>query len=217
MKKPAELHSPDRILTAAEKLFGEFGYRSVSLRQVTDEAGVNLAAVNYHFGSKEELYRQILRRRLAPLNRERLELLTQAQQLAGDQPVPLPAILDTFIRPLMRRAADAAPGGSAFLRLISRDLVDPQPFMKVELLREFEPLVARYSSALHQALPGLPSIELFWRLQFTIGALLYLAARHHDLGQAARGLHPDENVDSCIRHLVQFCAAGLGGPMAAPS
>lgn len=202
----------DSVLNAAELLFGDHGFPSASLRQITDKAGVNLAAVNYHFRSKEDLYRQVLFRRLRPVNAERLTLLTQAEQLAGDQPVPLRAVLETFIRPLLRRADDPASGGIPFLRLLSRDLLDPQPFLSEELVREFEPLMTRYTHAFSQALPGLPPLELFWRTQFALGAQLYVAARQHDFDRRSRSFGPTDSGEGCIRRLVDFCAAGLGSP-----
>jgi AcrR family transcriptional regulator len=203
----------EHILKAAEHLFGQHGFSCASLRQITDEAGVNLAAVNYYFGSKEDLYKQMLFRRVRPVNEERLNLLTQAEQLAGDQPVPLRSVLDTFIRPLLRRAADSALGGMSFLRLISRDLTDPQPFMLDEMAREFDPLVTRYTHVLTQALPGTPLPELFWRMQFTIGAVLYAAAHQHDFERISHGLCRGDDFDGCIHRLIDFCAAGLGAPL----
>jgi AcrR family transcriptional regulator len=205
----------DHILEAAERLFGQHGFSCASLRQITDEAGVNLAAVNYYFGSKEDLYKEVLFRRVRPVNEERLTLLTQTEQLAGDQPVPLRSVLDTFIRPLLRRAADQALGGMPFLRLISRDLTDPQPFLLDEMAREFDPLVTRYTQALTQALPGMPLPELFWRMQFAIGALLYAAAHQHDFERVSHGLCRGNDFDGCIARLVDFCAAGLGAPLPA--
>jgi AcrR family transcriptional regulator len=202
----------DRVCDAAERLFAQHGFSNTSLRQITDEAGVNLAAVNYYFGSKEDLYREVLLRRLRPMNAERLNLLTQAEQLAGDQPVPVRAILGTFIRPLLRRAADAASGGQSFLRLISRDLMDPPPFMQDEIARELEPLVARYTHALVQARPDLPRSELYWQMQFVIGAVLYTAAHQHDFERLSPGLCREDGLDGCIRRLVDFCTAGLGAP-----
>jgi AcrR family transcriptional regulator len=202
----------ERILQTAEHLFGQHGFSAASLRQITDEAGVNLAAVNYHFGAKEELYRQVLLRRIRPLNEERLILLTQAEQLAGDRPVPLRAIVDAFVRPLLRRAADKTPGGISFLRLISRDVTDPRPFMLSELANEFEPVVTRYTHALAQALPGVPLAEIIWRMQFIIGALLYVAAHQQEFERVSHGLCDGDDLDGLIRHLIDFCAAGLCAP-----
>lgn len=207
----------DRVIDAAEAVFGEHGYHRASLRIITRQARVNLASVNYHFGSKEDLYRQIVLRHLRPLNEERLALLAQAEQLAGDQPVPLRAVLDTFVRPLLRRAAIAAPGGRSFLRLVGRDLADPPPFMRQLLLEESAPLMARYAGVLSQTLPGLPVSELYWRMQFTVGSLLHVAAHQHDLSRLTQGHCQADDGEACIRRLLDFCAAGLGASLSSPA
>jgi len=209
MKKESA-NAPDRILDAAERAFGQHGFPRTSLRRITLQARVNLAAVNYHFGSKEELYRQVVTRHLRPLNEERAALLAQAEQLAGDQPVPLRAVLDTFLRPVLRRAADGAPGGRAFLRLLSRDLLDPPPFLQAALAEEFAPLMKRYAGILRPTLPGVPPAELFWRMQFTVGAMLFVAARQHDLAPPAESHDAGNDWDACIRRLIDFCTAGFG-------
>jgi len=193
-------------------MFGEHGFQRASLRTITRHAKANLASVNYHFGCKEDLYRQIVLRHLRPMNEERMALLAQAEQLAGDQPVPLRAVLDTFIRPLLRRAATAAPGGRSFLRLASRDFTDPPPFMRQVMIGEFAPLLARYAGVLGQTLPGLPVPELYWRMQFTTGTLLHVAAHQHDLSQLSQGHCQTDDGEACIRRLLDFCAAGFGAP-----
>jgi AcrR family transcriptional regulator len=211
---PTESQSTrDRVLDTAERLFGQQGFPCSSLRQITNEAGVNLAAVNYYFGSKEELYKAVLLRRIRPVNEERMRLLADAEQLAGDQPVPIRSILEVFIRPLLRRAADGSAAGLSFLRLVSRDLTDPQPFMAAEMAREFDPLVERFTGALTQALSDIPLPELFWRMQFAIGGMLHAAAHQHDFERTSRGLCRGGDLDGCIQRLIDFCAAGLATPL----
>jgi AcrR family transcriptional regulator len=213
---PTESQSTrDRLLDAAERLFGQQGFPCSSLRQITDEAGVNLAAVNYHFRSKEELYKAVLLRRIRPVNDERMKLLTDAEQLAGDQPVPIRSILEVFIRPLLRRAADGSLAGLSFLRLISRDLTDPQPFMVAEMVKEFDPLVGRFARALTQALPDIPLPELFWRMQFSIGGMLYAAAHQRDFERTSCGLCRGDDLEGCVQRLIDFCAAGLAAQFSA--
>ena len=197
------------IADAAESLFGERGFVGTSLRQITDKAGVNLAAVNYHFHSKEDLYRQVLFGRLRPINAERLALLAQAEQLAGDHPVPFRAVLDTFVRPWLRHASEPASGGILSLRLLSRELIDPQPFLQDELARELEPLMTRYTQVLGSSLPGVPPPELFWRLQFSLGTLLSMAVRWQDLHRVAFGPGAKSGGEDSVRRLIGFCAAGL--------
>jgi hypothetical protein len=100
-----------------------------------------------------------------------------------------------------------------FLRLISRDLTDPQPFMLDEMVQEFDPLVARYTRVLTQTLPGIPLPELFWRMQFTIGGMLYAAAHQHDFERTSCGLCQGNDLDGCLRRLIDFCEAGLQAPL----
>ncbi len=205
-----------RIINTAERLFGEQGFQRTSLRQVTDEAGVNLAAVNYHFGSKENLYRAVLIRHVQPLNEERMKLLTQAEQLSGEQPVPVRSVLETFIRPLLRRAMDGSAKGLSLLKLIGRDMAAPQPFMIAETAEESELLLRRYTTILAQTLPGLPPPELFWRMQFAVGGILHAAAHQRDFERASGGLYQDNDRECRLRRLVDFCAAGLEAPPPAP-
>src|ERR687891_1473936 len=87
----------ERILDAAEQRFSEEGFAGTSLREITALAGVNVAAVNYHFGSKEELLRAVLSRIVEPVNRERLELLQRAEEAAAPHPSPVEAILEAFL------------------------------------------------------------------------------------------------------------------------
>jgi AcrR family transcriptional regulator len=203
----------EKILDVAERLFGQQGFPCTSLRQITDEAGVNLAAVNYHFGSKEDLYKNVLIRRLRPVNEERMKLLTHAEQLAGEQPVPIRSILETFIRPLLRHAMGDSVGGVSLLRLLSRDMTDPQPFMIAEMAKEFDAVVERYTRVLTQTLPDIPLPELFWRMQFTIGGIIHAAAHQHDFERTSCGLCRGDDFDGCLRRLIDFCAAGLAAPL----
>src|SRR5512134_142774 len=101
-----------RILDAAEELFMEHGFEATSLRSLTASAGVNLAAVNYHFGSKEELFQAVLTRRLDPMNLERIDLLTALEKAAAPRPVPCERILGAMLIPPLKLARDHERGGS---------------------------------------------------------------------------------------------------------
>src|SRR3954466_315489 len=121
-RKAASLDiSPDtktRILDAAESLFMEHGFEATSPRQLTATAGVNLAAVNYHFGSKEELFQAVLTRRLDPMNQKRMALLTDLERVHAPDPVPCERILAALFIPALELARDPQHGGSNFLRLL---------------------------------------------------------------------------------------------------
>lgn len=203
---PAETR--DRILDAAERLFAEHGFDGTSLRQITDAAGVNLAAVNYHFGSKEDLYAQVFLRRIVPINERRAELFDQAVVLAGEHPVPLPALFDSFIRPVFEMA-DRAP---SFLRLLARNVGAPPPFMAPLIEAQFRPLIVRYVKALHEALPHMPPKTVFWRMHFVVGMTLHSASHHFTIDQLSGGLCHARDLDEMLRHLVDFAVAGMTGP-----
>lgn len=116
MPKPAHFSTKDRILSAAEELFAQHGFAGTSLRQLTTQADVNIAAVNYHFGSKENLVNEVFRRRMDEMTAARLQQLEAAKR---SQPGELTAVLAAFVEPALAMAQDRQSGG-AFVRVIAR-------------------------------------------------------------------------------------------------
>ncbi|BFG73790.1 TetR/AcrR family transcriptional regulator [Paraburkholderia terrae] len=159
-----------RILDAAETLFIECGYEAMSLRQITSKAEVNLAAVNYHFGSKEALMHAMLSRRLDLLNQERLKLLDRFDTMLGAR-LTCEHVLGAMFIPALRVSRDTRIGGKAFLRLLGRAYTDPSPFIRDFLNAHYASVAVRFFDAFQRALPHLPREELGWRLHFAIGAL----------------------------------------------
>jgi len=127
---PKSSATKGRILDAAEALFMEHGFEATTLRQITAAASVNLAAVHYHFGSKEELFEAVLRRRLDPMNQERLDLLTRFEHESAPKPLSCEKILAAMFIPALRLARDPERGGKNFLRLLGRAYADPAPFIR---------------------------------------------------------------------------------------
>jgi AcrR family transcriptional regulator len=166
-----------RILDAAEDLFIEHGFEAMSLRQITSHADVNLAAVNYHFGSKEALIHSMLARRLDKLNDERLTLLDQFEQRFADTDngkgngLTCEHVLGALFIPALRLSRDSQHGGRAFLRLLGRAYTDPSSFVREFLAAHYASVSDRIFEAFARALPHLPQEELGWRLNFSIGAL----------------------------------------------
>lgn len=160
-----------RILDAAEDLFIEYGYDAMSLRQITSRAEVNLAAVNYHFGSKETLLQAMLSRRLDRLNEERLALLTRAEAAWPGSRLTCEHVLGAMFIPALAISHHRDIGGPAFLRLLGRVYADPSPFIRDYLQQHYAPVFKRFFDAFAQALPELPPQELRWRLQFALQAL----------------------------------------------
>src|SRR5688500_11044482 len=150
MKQPKDTRS--RILDVAEELFGERGLDRVSIRDITRKAKVNLAAINYHFGSKEDLIAAVFERRVVPVNEARLAALDAVEKAAGKRIPKLEAILEAFIRPALQCSLQAPKGGAAFAKLFGRCLSEPSPAVEALLQRQFEPLVKRMHAALRRAL-----------------------------------------------------------------
>ena len=204
----------ERIRDAAEALFMEHGFEATGLRLITAAAGVNLAAVNYHFGTKEELFESVLTRRLDPMNQERVALLDQLEQDAAPLPLSCDRILMALLVPALRLARDPERGGKNFLRLLGRAYADPAPFIRHFLSEQYALMVARFKDAFGRALPHLPRKELSWRLHFIMGALSYTLAGT-DAHKIISELSPEEpdNDEILLRRLAPFLLAGLNAPL----
>ena len=202
-----------RILDAAEQLFMEHGFEATSLRSLTTAAGVNLAAVNYHFGSKEELFQSVLTRRLDPMNQERIELLEKLEREAPGKALACEKILFAMLIPALRLARDEERGGKNFLRLVGRAYADPAPFIRHFLSEQYAEMIGRYKEAFHKALPQLSRQELTWRLHFVMGALSYTLLGA-DLLKLFEQVTPGnrDNDELLLQRLAPFLVAGLKAP-----
>src|SRR5437667_364622 len=157
---PKSSATQGRILDAAEALFMEHGFEATSLRQITTAANVNLAAVHYHFGSKEDLFEAVLTRRLDPMNQERLALLTRFEHEWAPKPLSCEKILAAMFIPALKLARDPERGGKNFLRLLGRAYADPAPFIRHFLSDQYAVVIARFKAAFGRALPLLVVIVL---------------------------------------------------------
>jgi len=202
-----------RILDAAELLFTEHGFEATSLRSLTAAANVNLAAVNYHFGSKEELFQAVLTRRLDPMNQERIDLLAAVEHEAAGKPASVEKILFAMLIPALRLARDEQRGGKNFLRVLGRAYADPAPFIRQFLSEQYAEMIGRYKEAFQKALPHLSRHELTWRLHFVMGALSYTLAGTDALKLFAQ-VTPGEkdNDELLLQRLAPFLVAGLKAP-----
>ena len=202
-----------RILDAAEQLFMEHGFEATSLRSLTSAASVNLAAVNYHFGSKEELFQAVLTRRLDPMNQERIALLEKLERESGGRPLSVERILFAMLIPALKLARDERRGGKNFLRVLGRAYADPAPFIRHFLSAQYVEMIARYKEAFLKALPHLSRQELTWRLHFVMGALSYTLAGTDALKLFAQVTATDrDNDELLLQRLAPFLVAGLKAP-----
>jgi len=206
-----------RILDAGERLFVEHGFEATSLRSLTTSAGVNLAAVHYHFGSKEELFQAVLTRRLDPMNQERIDLLAKVEREAAGRPLSCEKILFAMLIPALRLARDEKRGGKDFLRLVGRAYADPAPFIRHFLSAQYAGMIGRYKEAFLKALPHLSRQELTWRLHFVMGALSYTLAGTDALKLFAEATSTTDNDELLLQRLAPFLVAGLKAPALAES
>jgi AcrR family transcriptional regulator len=217
---PLPIGTRERILSTAESLFMRHGFDGASMRQITAEARVNLAAVNYHFGSKEALIQEVFKRRLHHLNQARLDALTALEREAGDQPVKPSRILDAFFGTLLRMAKDEPVSGPTFLRLLGRTLTDPSDFIRAFLSSEYQHVIERYKAALFRALPDVPQEDIIWRFHFMLGATAYAIAGTDTLrvltsweAPAGGHLESTDDIDRLIPRLMSFLVGGLRAPL----
>ena len=203
----------ERILDSAERLFMVHGYEGTSMRQITGEAGVNLAAVNYHFGSKESLMQEVFRRRLDWLNEERMRVLDEMEAEAAGMALKPSQIVDGFFGTLLRMAGDERRGGMTFLHLLGRTLTDPSEFIRAFLAHEYKTVMDRYKEALFKALPEVPKAEIVWRFHFMLGATSYAIAGTDALRLVTDWQIEDEDsmdrLDRLVPRLMSFLLGGL--------
>src|SRR5262245_19618622 len=197
-----------RILDAAEELFMQHGFEGTSMRQLTAKAGVNLAAVNYHFGSKDALIEAVFRRRVDPMNAERIAALERLEDLSPEN------IIRAFVGPSLRLVEDAKGGGRNFIRLLGRSYSEPSKPVRALIGQLYGSTMERYKTALERALPHMPREELVWRMHFMFGTLSYTLAAT-DTVQLIAGCKPEDRYDARLleERLASFLGAGLTAPL----
>lgn len=200
-----------RLLAVAERLFAEHGFDGVSVRQLTAAAGVNLAAVNYHFGSKEGLLAAIFELRCRPVNEERLRRLSECAERANRPPM-LEQIIGAFVAPALASSTDPGGGRAAFTRLRATLSVEHNEVARALISRYFDATSQRFVGALARALPHLSRAELYWRFHFFLGAIYYSMINPSRIAHLSDGLSDASDVEAVLAQMVPFIAAGFRAP-----
>jgi AcrR family transcriptional regulator len=195
-----------KILDAAEELFGEFGYSATSLRHIISKAQVNLAAVHYHFGSKQDLLDEVVMRKAGPINERRMQLLDQYEAEAAPEPASIEKIIYAFIAPAFQ--LEKSPD---FLKLMGR--IHLEGIGQGIFRRNFQPIIDRFLSALQHALPDVSIRELAWKAHFTLGAMAFALRVQPEFGSEVI-LEPPSKV---IRQLIAFASGGFRTPISVVS
>ncbi len=200
-----------RLLDVAEGLFADQGLKGTSLRAITSAAEANLAAVNYHFGTKEGLFAAVFQRRIGPMTVERIRLLDQALEAAAPDAPALEDVLRAYLAPTLGLLTSHDPGAVNFPRLLGR-VFSESGEIKIQVLNQFRPSAERFLEVLAQILPELPHAELMWRLHFLIGSLAHTTASGKLICLMSGGACDPDDVEGLLERLTTYAAAGFQAP-----
>lgn len=211
----ARITTKTKILNAAEALFAEHGFEQTSLRQITAGADVNLASVNYHFGSKKALIQAVMARYLThfmPALDTELKALQDEVAARGGQ-VTSRQVFDCFRAPLNGLTAVNKRGPTHFLSLLGFAYAEIQGHLRKYTMQEFGDVMLRLADMLHQANPQLTAADVFWRLHFVLGATVFAQVSGQALQEIAAAEF-DEHVSAAdiVDKLIPFIAGGLDAP-----
>jgi len=196
-----------RILEATECLVAERGFDAVSLRDITSDAEVNVAAVNYHFGSKEKLFEAIQCRYIEPINDERLRMiaeLTNAGRVAAVR-----EILEAFMRPFLTVVKRSEMSEKLFFTLMGRCVIDHQGGLPEDMIPGIKKVAETFTLALLAAAPNLTTELALWRLHFTFGVMAQTLLHGDLLHSLTDGACGDPDAEAQFQAMIDFCEAGF--------
>jgi len=205
------MSTKNKILDAAESLFAVQGFNGTSLREITSQAEVNLAAVNYHFGSKKELIKSVMSRYMNELS-PRLE--SALVEVCERENLSLLEVFSAFIEPLLSLNEFKENGTSNFLQLLGRGYTDSQGFLRWFLTTQYPGVINNFVKAVQKAYPELTAEEMFWRLHFTMGTVVFTMSSSDALMDIAKSDF-DKTIDiaGVIKKVIPYVAAGVAAPI----
>jgi AcrR family transcriptional regulator len=198
------------ILAAAERLYADRGFGDVTLRDIVAAANVNLAAVNYHFGSKDELIAELFVTRSLATNRERLRELKAAEDAGGGR-APIEAILHALVGPTLRGCLGPESGRSTAARFMIRASIESVPPIRRIKNREIDHL-RKFAAAMRRALPDRDEVELFWGLHFALAMAHHTIRESQRLAKLSDGQCDLDDVDGVIDRVVSVAVMALQAP-----
>ncbi len=195
----------DRILGTAERLFAEYGYDGVSIRQIGAAADAQIALISYHFGTKDKLYRAVFENRISPVSERRREALRDAMA-AGEAPT-IEAVLDAFARPWIEMRGTEE--GRQYTRLIAREVNDPREAQRGIVRDLLDPLAVEFLAAMEAVLPGRSRSDVHAAYHFLTSTLLMTLANPERVRRLSGDLIDDRSDDAAVERLVRFVARSL--------
>ena len=197
------------ILAAAERLYADRGFGDVTLRDIVAAADVNLAAVNYHFGSKDELIAELFVTRSLALNRERLSELKAAEEVRGGR-APIEAVLRALVGPTLRGCLGPDNQRSTAARFMIRVSIESVPPIRRIRNREIDHL-RKFVAAMARSLPGCSDVELYWGLHFALAMAQQTVRDSERLTKLSEEKCDVEDVEAVIERVVSVAVMGLTG------
>ena len=200
------------LLDVAEVLFAEYGFAGTTVRDISAKANINQALINYHFKSKQGLFKAIFERRAKELVEDRLNLLDQARKKAQGQAVPLRELIYAFVFPPLRIASDSV-GGRAFVKLQARLHNEPKELSEELRSTYYDKVSLEFVDELHKTLPHLSMETIAWRLIFVMGLYIYVASNTGRLEVISRNRCAGERLDQALPEILAFCESGFLAPV----
>lgn len=201
-----------QILDTAEALFAKHGFNQTSMRMITTEAGVNLASVNYHFGSKKNLIQAVLKRYFDELMPRLDDVMQQQPFEEGAEGVN--RLLRAMIPPMLALNAIHPNGTEMFVQLLGRGYTETQGHLRRFIMGGYGATVHNLIEAIHQRLPQISDEQLFWRLHFALGTFVFSMASSQALAQIAQSdFDKQVNIADVIEQIVPFVAVGMAANM----
>jgi len=199
-------HTRSAILTAAERLYADRGFSDVTLRDIVAEAGVNLAAVNYHFGSKDELIAELFVTRSIATNRERLRELKAAEEQGGRAPIEV--ILRALVGPTLRGCLGPENQRSTAARFMIRASIESVPPIRRIKNREIDHL-RKFAGAMRRALPERSDVDIYWGLNFALAMAHHTIRESERLTKLSEGKCDLDDVEDVVARVVSVATMAL--------
>ncbi|NIB41283.1 TetR/AcrR family transcriptional regulator [Pseudomaricurvus alkylphenolicus] len=198
----------ERILGAASALFAERGYTETSLRTITSTANVNLAAVNYHFGSKKALIQAVFARFLTPLADHLEKALDKRIAAKGEEALCVDELIDALFSSLLATTRDLGENQDQFMRLLMLAYTQSQEHLRHFIIAEYGQHYSRFTGLLREAMPEVKPEVFYWRLYFMLGASVFTLSSFDSIRNI---LKADFDKDSSVEDAVNLLVPAITG------
>jgi len=205
----AQSESKRRLLDAAELLFAERGFEAVSVRDITQHANANVAAINYHFGTRDGLIALVVTRYLAPVNDERLARLDTLERKGPGKAMPVEEIINALVRPLVGTVRKSDLSERQYCKLLGRIFAMQGKGLPQAMDDQMRQVSERFARALGKALPAVAPEELVWRMHFVVGAMIHMLIHEEMLQRLTGGAAGSPTMEATLGRFIRFAAAGL--------